>query len=168
MVNESNEEPWGCGFDAWLRSVGSGSNVAMSCGVGRRCGSDPALLQLWHRPAATAPIRPLAWEPPYVAGAAPEKAKNKQTNKNKKRLQNWGSMKLGGLLKIKQHVKWYSWDLNLGSQEPSLLTPIYPSAKAMVYQDFPRPLGTYTPREMLHALKRRRKPQHIIHKKLEI
>ena len=29
---------------------------------------DPALLWLWHRPAATAPIRPLAWEPPYAAG----------------------------------------------------------------------------------------------------
>ena len=32
-----------------------------------------------------APIRPLAWEPPYAAGAALEKGKktkNKQTNKN--------------------------------------------------------------------------------------
>ena len=46
----------------------------MSCGVGRRCGSDPALLRLWlwHRPVATAPIQPLAWEPPYAAGAAQE------------------------------------------------------------------------------------------------
>ena len=45
----------------------------MSCGVGcRRC-SDPALLWLWPRPVATAPIRPLAWEPPYAAGAAQEK-----------------------------------------------------------------------------------------------
>ena len=33
-------------------------------------GSDPALLWLWCRPAAVAPIRPLAWEPPYAAGAA--------------------------------------------------------------------------------------------------
>uniref|UniRef100_A0A8D0Z604 Glycine cleavage system H protein n=1 Tax=Sus scrofa TaxID=9823 RepID=A0A8D0Z604_PIG len=32
----------------------------MSCGVGCRHGSDPALLWLWHRPVATAPIRPLA------------------------------------------------------------------------------------------------------------
>uniref|UniRef100_A0A8D1HLK4 Aminotransferase class I/classII large domain-containing protein n=1 Tax=Sus scrofa TaxID=9823 RepID=A0A8D1HLK4_PIG len=31
----------------------------MSCGVGRRRGSDPALLWLWHRPAATVPIGPL-------------------------------------------------------------------------------------------------------------
>ena len=40
----------------------------MSRGVGRRCGSDPKLLWLWRRPAATALIRPLAWEPPYAAG----------------------------------------------------------------------------------------------------
>ena len=39
----------------------------MSCGVGRRCNSDPALLWLWHRLVAAAPIRPLAWEPPYAA-----------------------------------------------------------------------------------------------------
>ena len=31
---------------------------------------DLALLWLWHRPAALAPIRPLAWEPPYATGAA--------------------------------------------------------------------------------------------------
>ena len=49
----------------------------MSCDVGHRCGSDPALLWLWRRPVTTVPIRPLAWEPPYAAGAALEKAKNK-------------------------------------------------------------------------------------------
>ena len=56
----------------------------MSHAVGRRHGSDPALLWLWHRPAATALIRPLAWESPYAVGAALEKAK-KQKNKKKKR-----------------------------------------------------------------------------------
>ena len=30
---------------------------------------DLALLWLWCRPAAEAPIRPLAWEPPYAASA---------------------------------------------------------------------------------------------------
>ena len=55
----------------------------MSCGVACRCGSDPALLWLWCRPAAVALTRPLAWEPPpYAAGAAlkgqidPPKKKN--------------------------------------------------------------------------------------------
>ena len=47
----------------------------MSCGVGYRHGSDPKLLWLWHRPAAAAPIGPLAWEPPYVAGVAQYKKK---------------------------------------------------------------------------------------------
>ena len=40
---------------------------------------DPALLWLWCRPTAGAPIRPIAWELPYAAGAALKK--NKQTNK---------------------------------------------------------------------------------------
>ena len=48
----------------------------MSCGVGRRHGSDPELLWLWPRLEATAPIRPLAWEPPYAVGVA---LKSKQT-----------------------------------------------------------------------------------------
>ena len=50
----------------------------MSCGVGCRRGSDPELLWLWRRPVATAPIQPLAWEPPYAAGAAQEIAKRQK------------------------------------------------------------------------------------------
>ena len=57
----------------------------MSYGVGRRRGSDPALPWLWCRPAATTLIRPLAWEPPYATGAAPENAK-RQKKKPKKQL----------------------------------------------------------------------------------
>ena len=50
----------------------------MSCGVGHRHGSDSALLWLWHRPVATALIRPLAWEPLYAAGTALEKREQKK------------------------------------------------------------------------------------------
>ena len=50
----------------------------MSCGVGGRRGLDPALLWLWCRPAAAAPIRPLAWESPYTTGAALKKDKKKK------------------------------------------------------------------------------------------
>ena len=78
VVNESDEEPWGCGFDPWPCSVGQGPGVAMSCGVGCRRNSDPTLQWLWHRLAAIAPMRPLAWEPPYAAGAALEKAKRQK------------------------------------------------------------------------------------------
>ena len=42
-----------------------GSSIAMICGVGRRHSLYPELLWLWHRLAATAPIQPLALEPPY-------------------------------------------------------------------------------------------------------
>ena len=57
----------------------------MSCGVGCRRGLDPELLRLWCRPVATAPIQPLAWEPPYAAGAALEKAKKDKKKKKKKK-----------------------------------------------------------------------------------
>ena len=50
------------------------------------------MLWLWRRPVATAPIQPLAWEPPYAAGAAQEIAtttttttKDKKTKKTKKK-----------------------------------------------------------------------------------
>ena len=55
----------------------------MSCGVGCRFGLDSALLWLWCRPAATALIRPLAWEPPYAAEVAQEMAKRQKKFKNK-------------------------------------------------------------------------------------
>ena len=53
----------------------------MSCGVGRRSGSDPMLQWLWRRPAAAATIRPLAWELP--SGCAPRKKTKKTKTKNK-------------------------------------------------------------------------------------
>ena len=60
--------------------------MAVSCGVGRRCGSYPALLWLWCRLAATALIRLLAWEPPYATGTVLEKAKRQQ---QKKKIRNF-------------------------------------------------------------------------------
>ena len=38
--------------------------------VGYRCSSDPKLLWLWRRQAATAWIKPLAWEAPCVSDVA--------------------------------------------------------------------------------------------------
>ena len=54
------------GLAQWVKGLG----VAVSCGIGHRLGSDPVLLGLWHRSAAAAPIRPLAWELPYALGVA--------------------------------------------------------------------------------------------------
>ena len=42
----------------------------MSYSVGFRHHSDPMLLWLWCKPAAAAPIQPLAWDRPYAAGVA--------------------------------------------------------------------------------------------------
>ena len=50
----------------------------MGCGVGHRQGSHLALLWLRCRLVATAPVRPLAWEPPYAADVALEKTKKKK------------------------------------------------------------------------------------------
>ena len=59
-IKEPNWDPHGCGFGPWPRTVGWGFSVAMGCGVGRRCGLDPALLWLWRRPVAVSLVRPLA------------------------------------------------------------------------------------------------------------
>ena len=55
----------------------------MNCGIGCRHGLDLALLWLWCRPAATAPIRPLAWEPPYATERPKEIAKTHTHEKKK-------------------------------------------------------------------------------------
>ena len=64
------------GLARWVK----GSGIAVSCDVGCRRGSDPMLMWLWHR--STAPIRPLAWESPYAAGATQEMAKRPKKKKN--------------------------------------------------------------------------------------
>ena len=63
----------------------------MSCGVGHRFALDPTLLWLWHRPAAVAQTRPLAWELPYAKSVVPTaKKKQKQKQKNSQG-SHWGS-----------------------------------------------------------------------------
>ena len=62
----------------------------MSCGVDCRLGSDFALLWLWHRPAATALIGPLAWESLYATEAALENAKRPKKKKKK-----WHQFRMG-------------------------------------------------------------------------
>ena len=52
----------------------------MNCGIGCRHSSDPVLLWLWHKLAATAPIRPLAWAPPYAVDVALKRAQATMPN----------------------------------------------------------------------------------------
>ena len=53
------------------------------CGVDHRLSWDLARLWLWRRPAAVAPISPLAWELPNAEGAALKKKKKKKNPKTK-------------------------------------------------------------------------------------
>ena len=50
----------------------------MSCGVDHRHGSELMLLWLRCRLAATAPIQPLACEPPYAESVGPKIPKKKK------------------------------------------------------------------------------------------
>ena len=88
----------------------------MSCGAGRRRGSDPAFLWLWCRPVATAPITPLAWEPPYAGGAALEKAKRPKKKKLYVYIYTFseGHQAQPGLWCRKDFGAWFS--LNLGEK----------------------------------------------------
>ena len=53
------------------------SGIAMSCGVGRRHGSNMVLRQLWYRLAAAAPVWSLDWETPYGVDVVLKKTKKK-------------------------------------------------------------------------------------------
>ena len=68
----------------WLTNPTRNNKVAGSLPALAQWVNNPALLWLWCRPVATAPIVPLAWESPYATGAAQEIAK-RQTNKQTKK-----------------------------------------------------------------------------------
>ena len=57
------------GLTQWVQDPGT----AVSYGISRRHGSDPALLWLWWKLTAAALIRLLAKELPYAVGVALEK-----------------------------------------------------------------------------------------------
>jgi len=63
--------------------VGQGSGIAVSSGVGLRCGSDPVLLWLWHRLPLS--FDPLAWDLPYATGEALKSEKKREKRKFSKR-----------------------------------------------------------------------------------
>ena len=75
--------------------MGWGSSVAVSCGIGCRHSLDPALLWLWDRPAAAAPIHSLASDLPHAsgAGAALKRQKKKIQGHRKENILGWGDVR---------------------------------------------------------------------------
>ena len=69
------------GLAQWVQ----GPVVAVTCGVGNRCGSDMALLWLilWCAPAAAGPSQPLAGEISYARGAALKRKKKNRKRKSR-------------------------------------------------------------------------------------
>ena len=62
------------GLSQWVKDL----LLLCAAVIGHRCGSDAMLLWLCRKQAAVALLQPLAWEPPYAAGAALEKKKKKK------------------------------------------------------------------------------------------
>ena len=77
----------------------------MNSGVGLKLVLDPALLWLWCRPAAAAPIQPLAWEPPYAMGMALKRQKKKKKILKKRK---------------HTHAKWLKRNSRCGAVETNL------------------------------------------------
>ena len=82
LIVEKQKQTWlvSMRMQVWSLASLSGLRIRRCHGVDHRHGSDPMLLLLWHRLAAVAPIRPLAWEHPYAAGMTTKSKKKEEGN----------------------------------------------------------------------------------------
>ena len=65
-------------LNQWVKNLALPWAVEVGGCVCHRHGSDLALLWLWCRPAATAPIQRLAWEIPYATSVALKRRRQKK------------------------------------------------------------------------------------------
>ena len=63
---------WIPGLAQWVK------DPALLQAVGCRCDLNLLWLWMWRRPAAAAPVQPLAWEIPYAAGVTIKGKKKKR------------------------------------------------------------------------------------------
>ena len=74
----------------WFQSLASLGGLRIQCchklWYRSQTGLDLALVWLWCRPVAVAPIRSLAWKLPYVMSAALKRQKTKNKTKQNKTL----------------------------------------------------------------------------------
>ena len=93
-----------------------------SCGVGHRCGSDPMLLWLWPRPAATVPIWPLA-QNFHMPWCDPEKEKKKRKMQNDLGLHHLSWYNSGSDISFQGHATVKVWDRSTQGNHRLHLTP---------------------------------------------
>ena len=82
---------------------------------------DPELLWvwLWHRPAAAAPIRLLAWEPLYATSAAIKKKKGRKEGREEGRKKERGKAEKGKEVEGEENSR-----LDFPKTHLNLITPI--------------------------------------------
>ena len=119
------------GFAQWVK----GSSIAISCGVGRRCGLDLAFLWLWCRPAATAPIRPPAWESKYAMGEALKRQNNKKKKKSlrNKHSCNWHDIRIKERWSTSSIWRNNGWKISQAVNSNMLCASVRAVRKANIY-----------------------------------
>ena len=101
----------------------------MSYGVGCRHGSDLMVLWLQCRLAAAAPIRPLAWEPPYSMNVAIKRPKKKKRVEILRKNFNFRSSELMGHGPFLGMV---NWETKFGVSDK--ITPFFLPTSVLISQ----------------------------------